>query len=108
MADRCCWGFPSSFGKTEIGLSKARNGAGRTALRPGSSILGRSPKAEVTRLRVQRAKELLRETSWSLAEIAERTGFKYGEYLHPAFTQQTGVTPGTYRKPPHADGVSPH
>jgi len=68
------------------------------------SVLGRPPKAEVTRLRIQRAKELLRETNWPLAEIAERTGFKHGEYLHAVFTQQTGMTPGAYRKPPHSDG----
>lgn len=58
---------------------------------------GRSPKTEVLRLRLERVKELLADTDWTLAEIAERTGFKYGEYLHTMFTQKTGVTPGKFR-----------
>jgi LacI family transcriptional regulator len=58
---------------------------------------GRSPKTEVLRLRLERAKELLADTDWTLTEIAERTGFKYGEYLHTMFTQKTGITPGKFR-----------
>jgi len=60
--------------------------------------VGRSPKAEVIRLRVERAKELLLETAWSLAEVAEKTGFTHGEYLHSVFTLKTGMTPGEFRK----------
>ena len=52
---------------------------------------------EVLRLRLERVKQLLADTDWSLAEIAERTGFKHGEYLHTMFTQKTGVTPGRFR-----------
>jgi LacI family transcriptional regulator len=58
---------------------------------------GRSPKTEVLRLRLERAKELLADTDWTLTEIAERTGFKYGEYLHSMFMQKTGITPGKFR-----------
>jgi LacI family transcriptional regulator len=60
--------------------------------------IGRSPKAEVIRLRIERAKELLHETDWPLAEIAEKTGFTHGEYLHAVFTRKTGMTPGVFRK----------
>jgi LacI family transcriptional regulator len=60
--------------------------------------MGRPPKAEVLRLRLERVKQLLVDTDWSLAEIAERTGFNYGEYLHTVFTQKTGVTPGKFRR----------
>jgi LacI family transcriptional regulator len=60
--------------------------------------IGRSPKAEVLRLRLARAKELLSVTDWTLAEIAERTGFKYAEYLHSIFTQKIGTTPGKFRQ----------
>jgi LacI family transcriptional regulator len=70
--------------------------------------IGRSPKAEVIRLRLERAKELLRETDWPLAEIAEKTGFTHGEYLHTVFTLKTGMTPGVFRKhgQPTADQLS--
>jgi LacI family transcriptional regulator len=60
--------------------------------------VGRSPKAEIVRLRLERAKELLADTDWSLAEIAGRTGFKYGEYLHTVFTHKLGLTPGAFRR----------
>lgn len=59
--------------------------------------VGRPPKAEVLRLRLERVKELLADTNWTLAQIAERTGFKYSEYLHTVFTQKVGVPPGRFR-----------
>jgi LacI family transcriptional regulator len=60
--------------------------------------VGRTPKAEVLRLRLERVKQLLLDTDWSLAEIAGRTGFKYGEYLHTVFSGKIGVTPGEFRR----------
>lgn len=65
--------------------------------------MGRAPKAEVLRLRLERAKSLLASTDWSLAEIAERTGFKYGGYLHAVFTDKVGMTPGQFRKEAKAE-----
>lgn len=60
--------------------------------------MGRSPKAEVLRLRLERVKQLLVDTDWNLAQIAEKTGFNYGEYLHAVFTQKVGITPGEFRR----------
>jgi len=60
--------------------------------------IGRSPKAEILRLRLEHAKILLADTDWTLAQIADRTGFKYSEYLHTVFTQKIGITPGKFRK----------
>jgi len=60
--------------------------------------VGRSPKAEVLRLRLERVKDLLVDTDWNLAQIAERTGFKYSEYLHTVFSQKIGMTPGRFRR----------
>jgi LacI family transcriptional regulator len=61
------------------------------------SQIGRAPKAELLRLRIERVKELLADTDWPLAQISERTGFKHSEYLHTVFTQKTGATPGKFR-----------
>ena len=61
------------------------------------STIGRPPKAEVIRLRLERAKELLTESDWTLSEIAEKTGFNHGEYLHTVFTQKLGMTPAKFR-----------
>jgi LacI family transcriptional regulator len=60
--------------------------------------MGRSPKAEVLRLRLEKVKQLLTDTDWNLSQIAEKTGFNYGEYLHTVFTQKTGITPGEFRR----------
>jgi LacI family transcriptional regulator len=60
--------------------------------------MGRSPKAEVVRLRLEKVKQLLTDTEWNLSQIAEKTGFNYGEYLHTVFTRKIGTTPGEYRR----------
>ena len=59
--------------------------------------VGRPPKAEVIRMRLERVKQLLLETNWPLAEIADKTGFSHAEYLHRVFTQRVGMTPGRFR-----------
>jgi LacI family transcriptional regulator len=60
-------------------------------------FLGRSPHEEITRLQILRVKELLAHTDLPLAEVADRTGFRYVEYLSAVFKQKTGVPPGKYR-----------
>lgn len=59
--------------------------------------VGRSAKAEILRVRLQRVQQLLRSTNCSLAEIAELTGFGYPANLSNAFWHETGQTPGQYR-----------
>lgn len=84
-----------------IGMNDVASAAGvsrRVFERRFVAQFGRSPKTEVLRLRLERAKELLAETDWTLGEIAEKTGFKYGEYLHTMFRQKVGITPGAFRK----------
>ena len=44
-------------------------------------LLGRTPHEEIARIRIDRAKELLRETDLPLSVIAERAGFNHVEYL---------------------------
>lgn len=61
-------------------------------------ILGRSPHEELTRLKLDRIKQLLSETDLSLAEIAKRTGFDHDEYMSVFFRKAQGVPPGQYRQ----------
>ncbi len=79
-------------------LARAAGMSRRVLERRFVTEVGHSPKAEVLRLRLERVKALLADTDWPLAQIAERTGFKYGEYLHTLFTQRTGTTPGQFRR----------
>ena len=60
-------------------------------------ILGRSPHQELTRLKLDRIKELLTETDLSLVEIAKRTGFEHDEYMCVFFRKAEGISPGKYR-----------
>ncbi len=59
--------------------------------------LGHTPQTELRRIRMQRAKELLRDTGVKLEDIADQTGFPNANYLCEQFRRLTGVSPGTYR-----------
>jgi LacI family transcriptional regulator len=61
-------------------------------------LVRRSPYAEISRIRMERACRLLRETSLPLTEIARRSGFTEALYLSRAFKKYVGVSPRTYRK----------
>lgn len=61
-------------------------------------ILGRSPHEELTRLKLDRIKELLSETDLSLSEIARRTGFEHDEYMCVFFRKAEGIPPGQFRR----------
>ena len=60
--------------------------------------LNRSPAEEIRRIRLARAEELLRETTLSIPEVAEASGFTSPEYLARVFKTAKGVTPLKYRK----------
>jgi len=60
-------------------------------------ILGRSPKDEILRVRLNRVKQLLAETDFPLSEIAERVGLDHVEHLSRIFKIRTGVTPSAFR-----------
>ena len=61
-------------------------------------LLGRSPKAEIMRLQLEKVKQLLAETELTQAEIARLAGFRYLEYMSAAFRGGRGQTPGQYRR----------
>lgn len=63
-----------------------------------TKLLGRSPKTEILRVQLDRVKQLLRETDFTLPKIASFTGFKHPEYMCAMFKQKTGSTPGEYRR----------
>ncbi|MBI1369616.1 MAG: helix-turn-helix domain-containing protein [Planctomycetes bacterium] len=63
-----------------------------------SRLLGRSPKAEILRVQLERVKQLLRETDFTLPKIAQFAGFKHPEYMCAMFKHKTGMTPGDYRR----------
>jgi LacI family transcriptional regulator len=60
-------------------------------------ILGRSPKDEILRVRLDRVKQLLAETDFSLSLISEKVGLDQVEHLSRIFKSRLGMTPSEFR-----------
>lgn len=61
------------------------------------ALMNSSPKDEILRVRLNRAKQLLAETDFSLPLIAEKVGLEHGEYLSRIFKKRVGITPSEFR-----------
>ncbi len=61
-------------------------------------VLGRSPAAEIRRLRVERARQLIQSSDHTLSTVADMCGFNDVSMLGKAFRRETGVTPSQYRR----------
>lgn len=51
-----------------------------------------------TRLKIDRAKELIREENYTFTEISERLGFNNSQYFTTVFKRVSGMTPSEYAK----------
>ena len=60
--------------------------------------VGVTPAAFIRRLRLEKARTLLRETDWSLAHIAQNTRFADAAHLARSFRACYGLTPCTFRR----------
>jgi LacI family transcriptional regulator len=81
---------------------------GRSSLeRRFRKCLGRSPQAEINRVRIKRIYQLLAETDLPLSRIAELVGYEHPEYLSVVFKRETGQTPGQYRRQVQLEGPPP-
>ena len=60
-------------------------------------FLGRSPGAEIQRVRIEQAKMLLAKTDLNIDVISRRSGFSNPAYFSTAFRNQTGSAPSLYR-----------
>lgn len=60
--------------------------------------LGRSPLAEIHRIRVERARALLLDSDLRIADIAQAVGFAEADRLTAAFRRFAGCTPGQLRR----------
>jgi len=62
-----------------------------------ANVLGRSPAAEIRRIRVERAKHLLETTDVALSTIAFDCGFSDAPRLTKVFSKELGMAPSAYR-----------
>jgi LacI family transcriptional regulator len=70
----------------------------RSLERRFQSSLEKSIHAQLKHIRLDNACRLLKETSYSIADIATACGFNTPEYLHRVFLKQIGMTPRNYRQ----------
>lgn len=76
----------------EVGLSR------RALELKFHQCLGRAPKAEIRRVRIEQAKTLLARTEKTIDAIAHQSGFPSTKYFAAAFYREIGSTPSVYRK----------
>lgn len=62
------------------------------------SAIGQSPHQYVLSRRIERAKELLRNTELTVVDVALSSGFSSQSHLSHWFTRQVGVSPAAYRR----------
>ena len=62
------------------------------------AAMGRSLLDEIRRTRIERSKRLLRETSLSMPDVAQQSGFQSAVRFSTVFRSLVGVAPTTYRQ----------
>jgi LacI family transcriptional regulator len=73
------------------------------------SLVGRSPKSEISRVQLERAKQLLSGSHLPIDAVAAKSGFRDARYLCDVFARKVGMTPGAYREQTRRDPrSSPH
>ncbi|MCE9553744.1 MAG: substrate-binding domain-containing protein [Planctomycetes bacterium] len=69
----------------------------RSLERRFQELLGHTPGEEIQRVRLEKAKELLEKTQFSISRIALMVGFEETAPFTRFFTKQTGISPSKYR-----------
>lgn len=92
IRERACEGLTVAQLVAELRLSRS------LLYRRFKGALGRHPHEEILRVKLDRVKSLLLQSSCSIEEAAARTGFSHPEYLSVAFKREFGVTPARFRR----------
>lgn len=85
-------------GVTAEGLASALNLSDRTLHRRLKELSNESPKAFITRVRIETACVLLETPGASVKQVAAKCGYSEETAFRRAFSQQTGMTPADYRR----------
>ena len=92
IREHACRGLRVGEIAESVGLSR------RVLQQRFQQVLHRTPKQELLRVQIERAKLLLIQTDISVEAIAKRSGFTAFEYFVRAFRREIGSTPRVYRK----------
>jgi len=60
-------------------------------------VLGRTIHEEITRVRMDRARQLLIGTDWSMPHIADACGYAFASQFSNAFKREMGISPVAFR-----------
>jgi LacI family transcriptional regulator len=93
--------FIAANSQKPIGQDDVARGIGaetRTLQNYFRKHLGRPIVAEIRRVRIERAKRELAESTRSLKEIAEDVGFGTATRMYEVFRREVGMTPSAYRE----------
>ncbi|MEO0964639.1 MAG: substrate-binding domain-containing protein [Planctomycetota bacterium] len=94
----------ATSGLAPADLHRASSLARRTLEMRFRRVTGRTIRAEIARVQLQRAKELLTSTRLAVADVADRCGYGSPQQFSVAFTKQEGVSPVRYRSRHEAGG----
>ena len=72
-----------------------------------AQLVGRSPNAEILRVKLERTKQLLTDSNLPLNVIAEKAGFESQEYMSRVFKKKLKLTPGQFRSQSHPSLLIP-
>lgn len=96
----CCGYIQQNYGDCTLGVESLAANFGYSAnyfSRIFKSITGYYVNDYIRQVRVVKAQELLTDTSLTINEIADATGFTTANYFYSIFKKETGMTPATYR-----------
>jgi LacI family transcriptional regulator len=96
IRQRACDGVRVSEVAAHVGMTR------RSIERRFHECLGRTPGEELARVRLSHIKTLLAETDFTLEAIAHKAGFQDAACVSVFFRNQTGQSPGEYRRTNHA------
>ena len=91
IREHACDGLTTDDLVAQLAISR------RTLYRWFDRHLGRSPSEEITRVKLERVKDLLVTTRLPVEEIAHLAGFDFTETMHRLFRTRFGQPPGAYR-----------
>ncbi|MDO5553827.1 MAG: DNA-binding transcriptional regulator [Planctomycetia bacterium] len=87
----------ATFGLTVSDVRRQFDVIPRTLERTVKKYLGRSPEAEIKRIRMEHARKLLYDTRLSVSEVSRLSGFQSPEYFVKTFKKENGKSPLQYR-----------
>lgn len=99
----------ANYGNCSLGVEQLAERLGYSSnyfSRIFKNITGYYVNDYIRQVRVIKAQELLTDTSLTISEIAEMTGFTTDNYFYSIFKKETGMTPAAYRNVKYSGAVS--